>query len=226
MVRKSLIAGGFACTFALAACTMLPALEEATGGIPVSDIVLRTKCELSDAFVDDEGRWLPDSDAKFAWLQNWTAQADLTLQILDQATLAPGVSAIEPLHNAYPNVGPSSISTSGAPGTAISAVSQSFAVAAGANLNGQAQRTETMSFTFSVAELRDWRTNANTARLLRHFGQHGSARTSRAEGVVSTGGVAGGGHARAIVCGISSQTGQRCLGAESHEAGRIKNRET
>ncbi|MGA2291113.1 hypothetical protein [Bradyrhizobium sp.] len=165
MVRKSLIAGGFACTFALAACTMLPALEEATGGIPVSDIVLRTKCELSDAFVDDEGRWLPDSDAKFAWLQNWTAQADLTLQILDQATLAPGVSAIEPLHNAYPNVGPSSISTSGAPGTAISAVSQSFAVAAGANLNGQAQRTETMSFTFSVAELRDWRTNANTARL-------------------------------------------------------------
>src|SRR5580700_9424006 len=109
MARKSLIVGAIACSFAVAACTTLPGLEEATGGIPVYEIVLRTKCELSDAFRDEAGHWLPENE-KFAWLQNWTAQADLTLQILDQATFSPGVSAMEPLHNAYPNVGPSSIS--------------------------------------------------------------------------------------------------------------------
>jgi len=165
MGRRLLVAGVVACNFALAACATLPALEEATGGIPVYEIVLRTKCELSAAFQDDAGRWLPDYE-KFAWLQNWTAQADLTLQILDQATFSPGLSVTEPLHNAYPtSVGPSSVSTSGVPGATISGVSQSFAVAAGANLNGQAQRTETLSFTFSVAELKDWRSNPNMAHL-------------------------------------------------------------
>jgi hypothetical protein len=165
MVRKKLLAGGIACNFALAGCTTLPELEEATGNIPVFDIVLRTKCELSAALLDSKGNWLPDTYAEYHWLRNWTAQADLTLQILDQATFAPGASVMEPLHNAYPNVGPNSISTAGVPGSTISAFPQSFAIAAGVSLGGQAQRTETMSFTFSVTELRDWRARTNTAKL-------------------------------------------------------------
>ena len=139
-------------------CMQVPDLIEATGGIPVYDIVLRTKCELSEALEDDVGNWLADTYPKFAWLENWTAQADLTLQVLDQATLAPGATFTHPLHNAYPTeVGPSSISTSGVPGTSISGVPQSFAIAAGVSLNGQAQRTQTLSFAFSVKELKDWR---------------------------------------------------------------------
>jgi hypothetical protein len=164
MARKSLIVSGIACNLAFAGCTTLPDLDKATGGILVNDIVLRTKCELSDAFLSDRGNWLPDYPS-YRWLQNWGAQADLTLQVLDQATFAPGASVMQPLHNAYPNVGANTVSTSGAPGTAISAVQQSFAVAAGASLNGQAQRTETMSFNFSVAELREWRSSTNTKTL-------------------------------------------------------------
>lgn len=166
-VKPTLLIGwGIASCLALQECTTVPTLDEATGGIPVYDIVLRTKCELSSAFQGDDGTWLPDTNKKLAWLQNWTAQADLTLQVLNQATLSPGVTFMQPFHNAYPTaVGPSNITTSGALGTTISGVSQSFAVAAGASLNGQAQRTETMSFAFSVKELKEWRFASDTERL-------------------------------------------------------------
>jgi hypothetical protein len=144
----------------------LPQLIEATGGIPVDEIVLRTKCELSEAFRDVPSA--EDTDeviktSKYAWLQNWTVQADLTLQIVDQATLSPGASITQPLHNGYPtNAGPTSIASSGV--TTITTLPQSFAVAGGVNLNGQAMRTETMSFVFSVKELGDWRRLPETNR--------------------------------------------------------------
>jgi hypothetical protein len=166
MLRRCAITCAVVGALALNGCTTIPNLIEATGGIPVYDIVLRTKCELSAAFEDDNGNWLADTYPKFAWLQNWTAQADLTLQVLDQATLSPGVSFMQPLHNAYPTaVGPSSVSTAGVLGTTISGVSQSFAVAGGVSLNGQAQRTETLSFAFSVKELREWRGDPTTKLL-------------------------------------------------------------
>jgi hypothetical protein len=140
-------------------------MSEATGGIPVRDIVLRIKCELSDAFEDQNGAWLIE-EGKFAWLRNWTAQVDLILQILDTATLSPGFSANQPFHNAYATrAGPSSISTAGVPGTSISSIPQSFAVAAGANIGGQAQRTETISFALSIKELNAWRKAPGTSEL-------------------------------------------------------------
>ena len=98
MTRRLVFAGGLACNLAAGGCGTLPELAEATGAIPVYEIVLRTKCELSSAFEDDDGNWLPDRYKKFAWLQSWTAQADLTLQVLDQATLAPGATFTQPLH--------------------------------------------------------------------------------------------------------------------------------
>lgn len=153
-------------SLALSSCTTTPDLSEATGGIPVYDIVLRTKCELSAAFEDDQGNWIVDAYPKFAWLQDWVAQIDLNLQVLDQATLSPGASVTQPFHNAYPpSVGPSSASTSGVLGTTISGVSQSFAIAGGASLNGQAQRTETLSFALSVKELKEWRSDPTTSQL-------------------------------------------------------------
>lgn len=168
-VREGSLAAIALCSWFLISCTTLPALDEATGGIPIYDIVLRTKCELSSAFTDDQDRWMVGDTKhypKYNWLKNWTAQVDLTLQILDQATLAPGASLMQPLHNAYPtNVGPSTVSTSGAPGTSIAGVSQSFAVAAGVSLNGQAQRTQTMSYVYSVKELEAWRKTPNIKQL-------------------------------------------------------------
>jgi hypothetical protein len=166
MLRRQFLAGVAVCHLSLGACATLPPLEEATGGIPVREIVLRTKCELSDAFVASDGTWLPDH-AKFAWLKNWTAQVDLTLQILDTATLSPGASLTQPFHNGYAvAAGPTSISTSGVLGTSIGSIMQNFAIAGGASINGQASRIETMSFALSLAELDRWRNNGeNTSEL-------------------------------------------------------------
>jgi hypothetical protein len=131
------------CGFVLSACTQIPGLEEATGGIPVREIVLRIKCELSAAFESaDRSNWLA-SHPKFAWLRNWTAQVDLTLQVLDTATLAPGASLTTPLRNP----------------------AESFAVAGGVSLNGQAQRIQTISFALSLVELELWRRQQRTAEL-------------------------------------------------------------
>ncbi len=158
-------AQAFSCGLALGGCTGLPALEEATGGVPVAEVVQRVKCEVSAAFQDGDGRWLTE-EQRFAWLQTWTAQIDLTMQILDTATLSPGVTVMQPLHNGFSAAaGPSSQSVAGVPGTTLSAISQSVAVAGGASVSGQAQRTETISFALSLEELKAWRKSSDTSKL-------------------------------------------------------------
>lgn len=156
-MQKRFFVGIVALDF-IGGCTTLPPMQEATGGIPVSEIVLRTKCELSDAFrTADRHGWLPDEDPKFQWLADWTAQFDLTLQIADSASLSPGATFMEPFHNAYPAVGPSTLN-----GTSIAASAQSFAIAGGAGLSGQATRIETMTYVISLAELKSWRAREDT----------------------------------------------------------------
>jgi hypothetical protein len=77
-------------------------------------------------------------------LRDWTAQADLSLQVVDTASIAPGATFTEPLPNGFGfAAGPSSFG-----GKTINAISQNFMVAAGANLGGQSQRIETMTFVF------------------------------------------------------------------------------
>jgi hypothetical protein len=166
-MRKRALACVFISSFEIAACTTIPELEEATGGIPVREIVLRVKCELSDAFITDDRKWLPDTEkGKFAWLRNWTAQVDLTLQVLDTATLSPGASLNQQLHNGYAvAAGPTSVSTSGVLGTTIAAIPQSFVLAGGASLNGQAQRTDTISFAVGLRELAEWRRDPGISKL-------------------------------------------------------------
>ena len=161
-VRAHLYFGVAAVGLLVAGCTVLPGLNEATGGIPISEIVLRIKCELSDAFTEPQDIDQPE----MSWLKNWTAQINLSLEVLDSATLAPGASVMQPFHNAYGVVaGPSSRSVSGVPGTSLAAIPQGFVAAAGVSLNGQASRTETLEFVFSLAELKRWRTEHDTARL-------------------------------------------------------------
>lgn len=150
--------------FGLSSCTQLPDLEEATGGIPVREIVLRIKCELSDSFTDANGGWLVDQPS-FAWLADWTAQSDLTLQVQDTATFSPGITVTQPLRNGFAvAAGPSSISTAGVLGTAISPVAQSFALAGGASINGQSSRIVTLGFALSMKELREFRHDPSTIK--------------------------------------------------------------
>jgi len=162
VMRKLLVSGAFCFSLVFDGCTTLPSMEEATGGIPVRDIVLRIKCELSDAFMtrDPKWWWLTDT-ANFAWMKDWTAQADLTLQVVDTAALSPGATYKEPLPNGW-------AIASGANalhGTTIPAISQSFSVAAGANFGTQASRIETMSLVFSVDELKTWRERGGTEQM-------------------------------------------------------------
>jgi hypothetical protein len=88
--------------------------------IPISDIVHRIKCEVGDA-VNSDTEW-----------DGWTAGVDLTLIVNTQAGITPGVSIINPLAQVVDK----------ARGT----FSQSFSLAAGGTLNGQANRTDTVSF--------------------------------------------------------------------------------
>ena len=90
----------------------------------------RVKCEIAFAIPKPKGRW-PTGD--YQWLRDWTAKVDLTLETDDTGGTTPGVSLIDPLPS-----------------------SQTFTFGLGGGVNTLASRTETMSFTLSFAELRNW----------------------------------------------------------------------
>jgi hypothetical protein len=164
-----------ACIMVIGGCTQVPPLSHATNNLPfgpdisVQDVVARVKCELADAL----NRKMTQKD--FAWLQTWTVKADLTLQANDSGGITPSATYIDPLHNAYfLGAGPSSVSfPSGAPGNTVGATAQSFNFGIGATYSGQVFRTETVSFTISLQELRDWR-------------EHGAGKNSPCQPVGST----------------------------------------
>lgn len=133
-------------------CVYTPPLSEATGtahsAIMIRDVVQRVKCEVSEAF--DEKVSQPD----FLWLATWTAHVDLTLTINDNAGISPSGSYTHYQQNAVNQAaGPSSFP----PTAARAVVNQFLTVSAGATLSGQAVRTETVSFTMALDELKRWR---------------------------------------------------------------------
>ena len=172
------------CALGLDGCAGLPPLEEATGGIPVREIVLRVKCELSDAFMLGEpgepGWWLTDQP-NFAWMKDWITQSDLTLEILDTAGFSPGVTLKQPLFNGWAtSAGPATMN-----GTAIPAIPQSFADLRG----GKSERLcnprgnfELCLFFTGAEEVERKRKKHGTSGL-RSFRQDGSRRSPRPERV-------------------------------------------
>jgi len=140
--------------FALVAtgCTSTPHLSEVTGTsdspVFIRDVVQRVKCEVSDAF----GPKL--QDPKYAWLSSWTAHIDLTLQVNENSGISPSGSYTRFQTNAVNfDAGPSTFPAA----AARAVVNQFLTVSAGATLSGQAVRTETVSFTLALDELRMWR---------------------------------------------------------------------
>ena len=92
-------------------------------------------------------------DPRFYWLQNWTAKVDLTLQINTQVGLTPTVATTKFFKNAFNfDAGSTSLTSK-----VIQAVQQTFSVNAGATLNEQAQRLETVTFSLSLKEIKVWR---------------------------------------------------------------------
>src|SRR4051812_36264426 len=57
----------------LSSCSTVPSLSEATGSIPIRDIVERVKCELADSFSEKI------REPHYRWLQYWAAKVDMTL---------------------------------------------------------------------------------------------------------------------------------------------------
>lgn len=141
-----------ACASLLSGCVTTPPLSQATGAedsrIMIKDVVQRLKCELSEAF--DQKTEEPGLE----WLAMWTAHVDLALAINDNSGISPNGSFTDFRRSAVNfDAGPSSYPF----GTARSIAQQFLTVSAGVALSGQAVRTETVSFTVSLEELKEWR---------------------------------------------------------------------
>ncbi len=137
------------CASVVSGCMSTPPLREATGvenGAPnifIKDVVQRVKCELSDAFDQKV------EQRDFLWLASWTAHADLTLEINDNAGISPSGQYTKYFKKAVDSK------------AGISSFTQSLTLGLGANLSGQAIRTETLSFTIALDELKRWREHIN-----------------------------------------------------------------
>jgi hypothetical protein len=134
-------------------CAYVPSLDQASGAGPnetpllISDVVKRIKCEIADSFDDRLG------DPRFQWLENWTAKVDLTLQINDTAGVSPSVSYTKYFKNDFNFAAGSTSLTS----NVISAVPQMFTLSGSASYSEQAQRAETLTFTVSLHEIKNWK---------------------------------------------------------------------
>jgi hypothetical protein len=118
-----------ACALLAGGCVTVPSLEG--NRIAISDVVERVKCDLADA--------LPDP-YKYPWMASWVAKVDLTLIVNEQAGLTPTVSFIDLRPNAIvPGVGN---------------IAQNFIFGAAAGVTTTAARTDSLSFSLSLVELR------------------------------------------------------------------------
>jgi hypothetical protein len=163
-MRCSRIAMVISCVLFASGCTVVPALEQATGSsdsdIFVGDVVNRIKCELVYAFGDKlifdkkTAQKLPPDDVrrKLLWLSDWTIKADLTLEANEQGGIAPSGSYTVIQRSAVNTAaGPTSV-----PGTTLGTVAQFFTLSANANVGAQAVRAEVVSISFSLKELAQW----------------------------------------------------------------------
>jgi hypothetical protein len=123
------------CMGLLSGCTQTPVLYE--DGIAIASIVQRVKCELAFALPEPEPPW---PTGKYQWMRGWTAKVDLTLVVNEQSSVSPSAIFTRFLPNvSVPNVGN---------------IGQSITLSAGASLGTTAIRTEILSFTVSLSELR------------------------------------------------------------------------
>jgi hypothetical protein len=127
---------GVALLLALTSCATVPPLSE--DGIAVSEIVQRVKCEIWAAMPSPSGIY---PTGAYQWMRDWTAKVDLTLMTNDTAGITPSTTFITPL------------ATQVVPG--VGSVMRSFTLGVGGGLNTTAVREETLSFTLSVAQLRN-----------------------------------------------------------------------
>ena len=150
----------FVGTVMLLGCTTVPDLEPTVSSIPIYKIVERVKCEVLDAVKGplDAAAFAAahHNKSRYAFLEKWTATVDLTLIVNQQSGISPGVSFVEPL-------------TSTTIPLRLTNFARSFTFGVGGGVNGQALRTETLSFTLAFKELRKELDNPNEPGNLRYY---------------------------------------------------------
>ena len=133
------------CLSAVGGCAALsspPSISD-PGGVPVHEIIRQIKCELMHSIAE------PMEDKRLKWFQSWTAKIDLTLNVSTLDQLTPTVVFNHPLHNAYPNVGTSSL-----PGATLAALQQKFTFGVGGGVSDLRTRSEDFIFTVSFDGLK------------------------------------------------------------------------
>jgi hypothetical protein len=129
----------------VAGCVQVPQLQPIAGAKPdptntnpkaisINEVVKRVKCEIWDSIKDR-----PEN--KYPWFNKWVAQADLTLTVNDSSAINPGATITSPL-------GVGSI-----PGK-VTNMGRSFSVGLGGGVSTTTYRTEIVSFSISIPEIR------------------------------------------------------------------------
>jgi hypothetical protein len=108
--------------------------KKSPGSISINEVVKRVKCEIRDAIADRFGK-------QYAWFQKWTITADLSLSVNDNSQISPGVVLTHQfLLGAIPG--------------RITNFSQSSSLGLGGQASTTASRTEIVSFSTSVKEIK------------------------------------------------------------------------
>jgi hypothetical protein len=112
-------------------------------GIAIGEIVQRVKCEVAFAVPDPEP---PYPTGRYQWMRNWTAKVELTLISNSKSTVTPTATFIDLLPTvAVPGVGN---------------IQRNITLGVSAGLDTTAERTEILSFSLSLAEMRQFRQRA------------------------------------------------------------------
>jgi hypothetical protein len=133
----------------LQGCTTTPSIVTETRAVPISAIVERVKCEIWQATKDRL------ADPHFAFLKKWDVTVDLTLMINNQSGISPGVSLIDPLK------------TVTLPGKGT--FNQSFSLGLGGGVTGQANLSDTVSFSLALKDLAYTDQGLNNPKFLNEY---------------------------------------------------------
>jgi hypothetical protein len=125
----------------ISGCVTVPPLQE--DGIAIGEIVQRVKCEIAFAVPEPQPPW---PTGRYQWMKYWTAKIDLTLTANARSTVSP-TAVFTKLLPSVP-----------APGGGN--VARNITLGLSAGVDTTAERTEVLTFSVSLAEMRQFRKRA------------------------------------------------------------------
>lgn len=127
---------GIIAVILLSGCVRIPAEDDLAQGPTVDEITQRVKCDLYGSLSNRL-----DAQYGYEWLRSWTSQANLNLIVNDQSQISPGATFVQPL------------TTQSIP-LRVTNMARSWNLGLGAQASNTASRTESLTFTVSMDELK------------------------------------------------------------------------